>query len=84
MVNQASRRDLLLAPAQSIRLLLRPEEAAEALGISRSRFYVLLEREHIRSIKVGRSRRIPLAELERWIARQVDEPGARAGQSSEE
>jgi excisionase family DNA binding protein len=48
--------------------LLRPEEGAEAIGVSRAKFYELMSRGEIRSIKVGRSRRVPLAELNAWIA----------------
>jgi len=59
-----------LAPhvARAPRLLLRPEEGAEAIGVSRAKFYELMSRGEIRSIKVGRSRRVPLAELNAWIA----------------
>ena len=42
------------------RLLLRPEESAEVIGVSRARFYeILAEPGGIRSIKVGRSRQDP-------------------------
>ena len=56
------------------RLLLRPEESAEIIGVSRARLYEILgEPGGIRSIKVGRSRRIPVSEIEDWIARQLAE-----------
>jgi excisionase family DNA binding protein len=41
------------------RLLLTPEEAAEALGISRAKIYELLWAEIIESIRIDRCRRIP-------------------------
>ena len=48
-----------------LRLLLRPEEGAHAIGVSRARIYKLMSDGQIKSIKIGRSRRIPVAELER-------------------
>jgi excisionase family DNA binding protein len=54
------------------RLLLRPTEAAQALGISRSKFYELLARREIRGIHIGTSLRVPIAELERYIAERLD------------
>lgn len=53
------------------RLLLRPEEGADALGVSRARIYELIAEGRIRSIKIGRSRRIPVAELNAWIGREL-------------
>ena len=48
------------------RLALRPEEAAEALGVSRSFFYdSILPELHI--VRVGRVRMVPVVELERWL-----------------
>ena len=49
------------------RLLLRPVEAAEALGISRSALYVLLSRGEIESVLIGNSRRVPLSALEDYV-----------------
>ena len=51
-----------------VRILLRPEEAAKALGISRSQCYSLLAAGGIPSVLVGRSRRVPVAALEEWVA----------------
>jgi excisionase family DNA binding protein len=50
------------------RLLLRPAEAAEALGVSRSRAYELIAAGELPSVRVGGSVRVPVAELRRWIA----------------
>jgi excisionase family DNA binding protein len=55
-----------------LRLLLRPEEAAHAIGVSRARFYQLLATGEVKSIKVGRSRRVPVAELTRWVSDEVE------------
>lgn len=52
------------------RLALSPEEAAEALGMSRSHFY-----EHVwgdlRVVYVGRRRLVPVNELEAWLDREA-------------
>lgn len=45
------------------RLLLTPEQAADALGIGRSRVYELMRDRRLRSVKIGRSRRIPYTNL---------------------
>lgn len=50
------------------RLLLRPEEAAESLGLSRSLLYQLMASGEIAHVKIGTARRIPAAELERYVA----------------
>lgn len=50
------------------RLLLAPVEAAAALGISRTRIFALLAGGTIESVQVGRSRRIPVAALEEFVA----------------
>ena len=49
------------------KLLLRPEEGAEACGISRSKFYQLIAEGAIPSIKIGKSRRVPVQALKAWI-----------------
>ena len=51
------------------KLLLTPEQAAESLGCGRSYLFRLLSEGQIASVKVGRLRRIPVAEVERYIAR---------------
>lgn len=52
-------------------LLLRVEEAARLLSISRARLYPLLGRE-IPVVRIGRSVRVPRGELERFLASAVD------------
>ncbi len=49
------------------RFLLRPIEAAEALGVGRSTIYGLLASGAIRSIRVGRSIRVPIEALRSWL-----------------
>ena len=58
-------------PVPSHKLLLTPQEAAEALSINRSTLYKLLMRGEIPSILIGRSRRIPVHGLEEWITQQL-------------
>jgi excisionase family DNA binding protein len=55
-------------PVASNKLLLTPQEAADALSINRSTLYALLMRREIPSILIGRARRIPVQILEEWIA----------------
>lgn len=50
------------------RLALTPTECAETLGITRAHVYTLLSRGEIRSVKLGRVRRIPVAEIDRILA----------------
>ena len=54
------------------RLLLRPAEFAEAVGISRSRAYELIGRGDVPSIRIGASVRVPVNALKEWIARELD------------
>ncbi len=50
------------------RILLRPDEAAEALGISRSRCYKLIAEGVLPSCRIGQSIRVPLDALEQLVA----------------
>lgn len=53
------------------RLMLRPAEVAETIGISRSKTYELIQRGEIPSIRVGSSVRVPMDLLKAWINRQA-------------
>jgi excisionase family DNA binding protein len=53
-------------------LLVRVEEAARLLSLSRSAVYELLDRGELPSVRYGAARRIPLAGLREWISRQLD------------
>ena len=53
------------------KLLLRPAEAAEAIGIGRSKVYDLIASGDLPSIRIGGSVRVPVDELKDWIARRV-------------
>ena len=48
------------------KLLLTVEEAAQRLGIGRSHAYVYVLRGELPSVKLGRARRVPADELERF------------------
>ena len=53
------------------RLLLRPAEAAEAIGIGRSKVYELLASGDLPSIRIGGVIRVPVTALHAWIERQL-------------
>ena len=59
-------------------LLYRPEEAAGALRIGRHKLYDLIRSGELESIKMGQSRRISRAALERYIARAETETAGSA------
>ena len=56
------------------RLLLTPEEAAQVLRIGRTTVYALMKCGDLRSVHIGRSRRISQAELERYVRRLQARP----------
>lgn len=51
-------------------LLVTAEEAARRLGLSRSRVYLLMSSGELESLKMGRSRRVPVQALEAFVAQQ--------------
>ena len=55
------------------RLMLRPVEAADAMGVSRSKAYEMIAQGAIPSVRVGGCVRVPVEALRSWIARQVAE-----------
>jgi len=52
------------------KILLKPMAVAEILSIGRTRVYEMIASGEIESIRIGRSIRIPVAELHRWIRQQ--------------
>jgi len=50
------------------RLLLSVVDAAQILSLSRSKVYELLAAGAIRSVRIGRSRRIPRSALDDYVA----------------
>ncbi len=55
------------------KMLLRPTEVAEALGLGRSKTYELIANGTIPSITIGKSRRVQVEALRAWIAAQASE-----------
>lgn len=49
------------------KLLLRPEECAVLLGIGRTRVYELIRVDALRSVKVGKSRRVTPEALHDYV-----------------
>ena len=49
------------------KFLLKPTEAADMLGIGRTRIYEMLAEGELPSIRIGRSVRVPVAALNKWI-----------------
>lgn len=58
------------------KLLLTPEEAADVLNVSRSRVYELLRDKVLRSVKIGKSRRIPTAAVHDYVTALLAEADA--------
>lgn len=51
------------------RVLYRIEEAAELLSVSKSRVYELIRSGQLRTVKVGKSHRVPARSLDDYVAR---------------
>jgi excisionase family DNA binding protein len=59
----------------SDQLLLTPEEAARALRVGRTTVYALMKIGELRAVYIGRSCRLPAAELEHYVRRlQAHQP----------
>jgi len=56
------------------KMLSKPEEAAEVLGISRAKVYQLLGQAKLPAIRVGCSLRVPVDELRQWVKDQGSMP----------
>lgn len=48
-------------------LLLTPEEVAKVLRVGRSRVYDLMRSHRLISVKIGGSRRVPIAAVQQFI-----------------
>lgn len=55
------------------RLLLKPREAAESIGVGRTQLYKLVKAKIIPSCRVGNSTRIPVSALRAWVDRQAED-----------
>ena len=57
-------------------LLVRVEEAARLLSLSRSTIYEMLDTGELPSVRRGTARRIPVTALHAWVAHQTTPPTA--------
>ncbi len=57
------------------RLLLRPTEAAELLGLGRAKTYQMLREGSLPKVVIGKTVRVPAAELRRWVEEQAASGG---------
>lgn len=55
------------------KLLLRPDEAAVAIGVGRSKIYSLIAAGELPAVRVGSSLRVPLEDLRIWVERRTQE-----------
>jgi excisionase family DNA binding protein len=58
--------------------LLTVKEAASRLALGRTTVYELIAKRELKSIKIGRARRVPESAVEQWIAQQVHEQAEEA------
>jgi excisionase family DNA binding protein len=65
------------------KLLLRPAEAAELLGVGRSQIYSLLATGELPSVRVGHSVRVPVGALKEWVATRAHGTEATVGSKGE-
>jgi excisionase family DNA binding protein len=66
----------------SPRVLLTVHEAAEQLGVGRSFLYGVIQRGDLPTVKLGRARRVPAAELSLYVERLQQEQSHTAGHGS--
>jgi excisionase family DNA binding protein len=67
--NQAHEKAGNRVPEGPPRLLLTVEEAADCIGICRANMFKLIRRGEVKSVKVGRLRRVTPAALEEYVRR---------------
>lgn len=60
------------------RLLLTPQEAADALAVSRTKVFELIRVGAIESVRIGSCRRIPAVALSNYLDRLRDDTGTAA------
>ena len=56
------------------KLLLRVEEAAELLGLSRAKLYMMIGAGEVPVVRVGKCVRIPADRLREWVTLNTVEP----------
>jgi excisionase family DNA binding protein len=68
---------------QPAKLLLTPEEAAAMLSVGRTRVYELIANGELAAIRIGRSRRIPVLVLERFVRQLLEDASGTSGERNE-
>lgn len=66
-VLETTKRETMVEP-----LLVRVEEAARMLSLSRSTIYEMMDAGELPSVRRGTARRIPLAAIRQWVATHTD------------
>jgi excisionase family DNA binding protein len=64
--------------ATAEKLLFTPEQAADMLGLGRTKLYELLATGDLRSVRIGACRRIPSSVLHDFVGRLLAEADASA------
>jgi len=57
-------------------ILVSVAEAAEMLSIGRTAAWELVRKRKIKSVKIGRTRRLPIAAIEEYVQQLMDEDAA--------
>lgn len=57
-------------------LAYSPEQVAQVLGISRTAVYALLARGEIKSLRIGKRRRIPVSAVTEYLHREMEHQSA--------
>ena len=60
-------------PPSDEALLMRAEEVARTLGLSRSKIYQMMSGRALPTVRVGRAVRVPKAALRDWVAHHTNE-----------
>jgi len=61
------------------KLLLKPAEVAEVLGVARTRAYELIGSGMLPTVRVGSAVRVPADALRRWVEENTAQGGATVG-----
>lgn len=61
------------SPTELGRLAYRPEEAAQLLGVSRSRVFQLIKSKELASVRYGRTRLIPLQAIDQFLINETSD-----------
>ena len=64
-----------------MKLLLTIQEAAESLGVGRTKLYQLIASGELDTVSIGRARRITVESVEAFVLRLQEESGLVAGAS---